>query len=198
MPLYVGTEVHQEIANYYEEANYPDQPIYANYISVELILSTGYGIKNPPLTSTELQSKPDIVNVPKESIYEIRAVVESYGNAVSDLTFYLNAFHKAGVTQLQPGPSDAVGTAGIVPAPGGYAVFASPAPGVILYRWFRRGNFAPRSGDQCNLGRGCHLMADTAQRSDVRGAQVLITQNAQGMIGQGAQAVVTAKVHSQA
>ena len=43
---------------------------------------------------------------------------------------------------------------------------------------------------------GCHLMADTAQRSDVQRARAVITQGAQGLIGQRAQAGMTANVHS--
>src|SRR6185437_7441077 len=74
------------------------------------------------------------------TLYEIKPY-RSYDDAVTQLNKYLTAFRMAHV-RVTAGPSDAPGATGIVSAPGGYAAFASPAPGIILYRKFN-GTFNP-------------------------------------------------------
>jgi hypothetical protein len=44
---------------------------------------------------------------------------------------------------MAAGPQTAAGTAGVVPAPGGYYMYESPLPGVILYQ-YRRGQYQPQ------------------------------------------------------
>ena len=141
---YIGTEVHKAVADYYRAANPGDNPIFTNYNPVRTILRDGYHIAAPPLTNNELADKPDIVNVPRNWLYEIKPTTAAVA-AVSDLAYYLGLLHRGGATDLRPGPSSGSGTAGIVPAPGGYAVFGSPAPGVILYQKFN-GDFQPKKG----------------------------------------------------
>ena len=150
--LYQGFDAHRAIARSYTAANPYDVPMYTNYFPVKTILRDGYSITNTTLSQDQLDSKPDIVNVARNWIYEIKSV-RQYGAAVLDLTRYLNAFHAAGeptgnrVVDMSLGPSNGMGTAGVAPAPGGYFVFGSIAPGVILYEQFD-GTFEPKPGQQ--------------------------------------------------
>ncbi len=80
------------------------------------------------------KQRPDIYNITSGAVYEIKSVNDS-ASAAPDRTSALYALKAAGL-KATPGSSSDIGTYGVVEAPGGYAVFFSPAPGVILYQKF--------------------------------------------------------------
>jgi hypothetical protein len=61
--------------------------------------------------------------------------------AIGKAETYTAIFWSVGVP-MELGPSDDPGTAGVIPAPGGYFQFWSPTAGVILYR-YKRGDYVP-------------------------------------------------------
>ena len=68
-------------------------------------------------------------------MYEIKPW-HSVAVAETEALFYADALTLAGI-DTTPGPVGAPGTAGCVPAPGGWYVFEAAAPGAIGY-WYRK------------------------------------------------------------
>jgi hypothetical protein len=136
---YIGTEVHKAIALKYEQSNLGDDVI-TNYKSVGTILKKNFPGSNVAALGDKAGLKPDILNVTKRHLYEIKPETNATA-AVLERDMYVELFKLAGV-DIERGPSDAPGTSGVVQAPGGFAVYYSPVPGVILYRK-RNGDFDP-------------------------------------------------------
>jgi RHS repeat-associated protein len=134
-----GAFVHNRIAVYYANQN-SGSVVWGNTITVGRIVAY-FGGDVSALSATQRAEKPDIFDLTYRRIYEIKPYT-SYGAAVTQLNKYLASFNAAHVYMVHAGASGAPGTRGIVTAPGGYAVFASPANGVILYRLYR-GRFRP-------------------------------------------------------
>ncbi len=133
--LYVGVEAHKAIAKHYEGMHL-GQEIYNNYTSVATILRTyedmGIEVDYDNLSPKELRDKPDITNVSIHNLFEIKPWT-SGPQAAAEVTYYHQIFMKAGIP-MQLGPISDAGAKGALPVPGGYIVFYSPQPGVILYK----------------------------------------------------------------
>jgi RHS repeat-associated protein len=132
LQLYIGRIAHQEIAFAYRAAH-PTDTVFANYFPVRTILGAFPNAQLSGVNPGFAGWMPDIVNVTTGEIYEIKPVY-SAGQAFVELQIYLAIFRAAGVT-LTPGSPLAPGTAGIIPAPGGFFSFGSPMPGVITYEY---------------------------------------------------------------
>jgi hypothetical protein len=137
---YIGTEVHKEIAKNYQFEN-PADSVITNYVSISTILKERFPSADVSAVGKGTLKKPDILNVTKRHLYEIKTEASATA-AVIERDEYIEWFKLAGVA-IERGPSDAPGANGVVKAPGGYAVYYSPAPGVILYRK-RNGDFDPK------------------------------------------------------
>jgi hypothetical protein len=135
---YIGTEVHKAIAQKYEDSN-PGDKVFLNDSPISSILKFFPG-SNVSTLAEKARLKPDILNVTKRHLYEIKPETNATA-AVLERDIYVELFKLAGV-DIERGPSDAPGTSGVVQAPGGFAVYYSPVPGVILYRK-RNGDFDP-------------------------------------------------------
>ena len=134
-PYFVGTTVHNAIAAHYSNEN-PGSVVFTNNFPLSAILRYLQGSADPAALSVkQLAFKPDIYDATYRRVYEIKPY-RNFAGALVQLNLYVQAFHLAHVYMVAPGPSNAPGTSGIISAPGGYAVFASPAPGIILYRKF--------------------------------------------------------------
>lgn len=142
-PLYIGNDAHKVIAQHYQDAH-PGDTIETNHVPIRSILSLlgKYGHRPSPenLTASEGRRKPDILNLNRLHLYEIKpASMEQEARASAAL--YVGIFHKAGIT-ISLGPAMEPGTFGEIPAPGGVFVFSSPEPGVISYQ-YREGRLVP-------------------------------------------------------
>ncbi len=135
---YIGTEVHKAIAEKYVLSN-PGDKVFGNYSSLSSILEFFPG-SNIAALAEKARLKPDILNVTKRHLYEIKPETNATA-AVLERDMYVELFKLAGV-DIERGPSGAPGTSGVVQAPGGFAIYYSPVPGVILYRK-RNGDFDP-------------------------------------------------------
>jgi len=141
--LYIGIEAHNAIALVYDEAHPGDKTFY-NTIEMSTILRAAARagqVKTPDaLTEKETGLKPDITNLTKHHLYEIKPVDQrALGRA--EMKMYLAMFRAAGVPMV-PGPTDEDGTMGAFPAPDGVFLWQSPEPGVIIYR-YRKGSLVP-------------------------------------------------------
>ena len=142
-----GTLVHTAIGDYYYGFHRNDA-LFRNSKSIGKILrSAPYaGHTNPGnLRGYQLRWRPDIVNASWNDLYEIKPVTQ-YANGIDQMVNYIAAFNQAGVP-MNAGPSSDAGVSGVVAAPGGYAVFASPQPGIILYQ-LMEGDFQPQQAAQ--------------------------------------------------
>jgi hypothetical protein len=138
---YIGTEVHKQIANAYGEEN-PGDIVVKNYFPINTILEKRFpGADISRLPKDKIGLKPDILNVTKKHLYEIKPEA-SVADAVIERDVYIALFKLAGIEIFQ-GPSNAPGANGVVQAPGGHAIYYSPVPGVILYRK-KNGDFDPQ------------------------------------------------------
>jgi hypothetical protein len=137
VPYYIGDQAHRQIADFYRNANFGDQ-IFTNTTPITTILDRlKKGDSKPELSAEQLLMRPDILNSTKEHLYEIKPE-GSQALALTEATLYVTALNQAGVS-VTYGPSGVPGTEGAIEAPGGYFLFWSPVPGVILYR-YRRGS----------------------------------------------------------
>ena len=131
-PLYVGREVHAVIAREYVAAH-PSEDVFTNSISIHSILSEAPGASTNKLTEQERLLKPDITNLTRLHLYEIKSEAEAPAGAAK-LATYLSVFTAAGVP-MQAGPVTEPGTMGVLPAPGGFVLYHCRAPGLIVYRY---------------------------------------------------------------
>jgi Domain of unknown function (DUF4157) len=143
IPFYIGTEAHIAIATVYEDAHYGDQTFY-NFFEMSAILRAasrmGQVKKPDALNEKEMGLKPDIANLTKHHLYEIKPV-DSLALGRAEMKLYLGLFMAAGIP-MTPGPITEDGTQGAFPAPAGVFFFESPEPGVIVYR-YRKGSLVP-------------------------------------------------------
>lgn len=141
--FYIGSEAHIAIALVYDEAHPGDITFY-NTREMATILRSAQRmgqVKNPDeLTDKQMGLKPDITNLSKHHLYEIKPV-DQQGLGRTQMMLYLSLFNAAGVP-MTPGPTTEDGTMGAIPAPDGVFLFLSPEPGVIIYR-YRKGSLVP-------------------------------------------------------
>jgi hypothetical protein len=147
IPFYVGNEAHVAIALAYVAAHAGER-VFTNVIPFSTILGQTPGARPSAVDAANLALKPDIANITLHHLYEIKPAAQ-LAEAQAKLTLYLGIFNTAGVP-MAAGPQTAAGTAGVVPAPGGYYMYESPLPGVILYQ-YRRGQYQPQPETQPQL-----------------------------------------------
>ena len=136
IPFYIGNSAHVAIAAGYAGLHSSDAAFY-NFTPIAAILqaAAALGIPVSPIaiTAAQLGLKPDIANISKLQLYEIKPVtLQRVGRAEAAL--YILALNSAGLPIL-PGPVDEPGTAGTIPAPGGWFIYSAPEPGVITYKY---------------------------------------------------------------
>jgi len=142
---YVGTAAHTAIAGVYQAAHPADQ-VFTNTAPIVSILRLLTNLaKNPgggidALASDELARRPDIANMSRHHLYEIKPAT-AQAEAAAQARMYLSLFAKAGI-EMTLGSSAEPGTFGALPAPAGVFMFQSPEPGVITYE-YRRGRLVP-------------------------------------------------------
>jgi hypothetical protein len=147
IPFYIGNEAHKGIAQNYRAAH-PGEPIASNTTPMGTILETlrkmraseGQTVDKGALSDGELDVAPDITNLKRLHLYEIKPLAAE-AEAAAKAAMYVGLFAKAGVT-VALGPTTEPGVEGGIPAPGGVYIFSSPQPGVICYQ-YRRGKLVP-------------------------------------------------------
>lgn len=127
---YIGGEVHDRIAEYYESVH-RDDFIYKNFTSVSSILKR-QGMKDFKKIDVELlRLRPDIVNITKRHLYEIksdRCRLQGIAQLMRDKAAFM-----AAEFPIESGPINELGTFGAVSAPAGIALFRAELPGLITY-----------------------------------------------------------------
>jgi uncharacterized protein DUF4157 len=145
--LYIGTAAHTGIALNYVNAH-PGERVETNASPLKSILNAltpllaaqGQKVDANKLTDDDLGLKPDITNLTRLHLYEIKPVdAETAGAAKA--ARYISLFAKAGVA-IALGPTTEPGVKGGIPAPDGVYMFWSPQPGVIVYQ-YRKGRLVP-------------------------------------------------------
>jgi hypothetical protein len=141
---YVGTAAHNAIAAEYRAAH-PGELTFTNSTPLSTILDAmsqlaGATPNAAALTQAERAGRPDIANVARHHLYEIKPAA-AQAVAAAEARMYIAAFVKAGI-QMTLGPMGEPGTSGGLPAPAGVFMFQSPEPGVITYE-YRRGRLVP-------------------------------------------------------
>jgi hypothetical protein len=143
IPFYIGQSAHDGIAASYVSKHLADK-VEVNRTAVSTILGLlrSIGTPNNPsaVAAKDLGLEPDITNLTKLHLYEIKPQA-SEGVAATEAKIYLGLFVAAGVP-MTLGPVTEPGTAGVIPAPGGYYAFEAPQPGVIVYQ-YRKGRYEP-------------------------------------------------------
>jgi hypothetical protein len=136
IPFYIGNSAHVAIAAAYAGLHRTDAAFY-NFTPIESILQAAAALGrsvNPLLiTAAQLGLKPDIANIFRLHLYEIKPV-RLQGLGRTEALIYSAAFTAAGLPMLL-GPTSEPGTAGTIPAPGGWFVYSAPEPGVITYAY---------------------------------------------------------------
>jgi hypothetical protein len=141
---YIGNAVHKAIAQHYEGEHGSDV-VRSNFFPISSILrilrqDLGHTVNDGALGDPERDMRPDIVNLTRLHLYEIKpAATQALGAAKAALQ--VGIFGRAGIA-MQLGPTSEPGTEGGIPAPGGVCMFWSPQPGVIVYQ-YRRGRLVP-------------------------------------------------------
>lgn len=143
--LYIGNAAHGAIARYYEQAHRAQgETVLINHTPLSTILTElanmGHDPKPHALTAAERALRPDIFNLTRLYIYEIKPA-NAAAEASARASMYIGVMGSAGVS-VSLGPSGDIGTSGTLPAPGGVFIFSSPSPGIITYQ-YRRGRLVP-------------------------------------------------------
>lgn len=133
--FYVGNTAHEAIsANY--ELLHQGEKVFTNSVPISTILTAyeaqGIDIDYDRISEKELRDRPDITNGTLNHLFEIKPWTDA-GQASAKATYYNQIFLKAGVP-MQLGPMNDIATKGALEVPGGYIVFYSPMPGIILYK----------------------------------------------------------------
>jgi hypothetical protein len=147
IPFYIGNEAHKGIALNYRAAH-PGEPVASNTTPMRTVLETlrkmlaaeGQTVDKGPLSDGELGVAPDIANLKRLHLYEIKPVAAE-AEAAAKAAMYVSLFAKAGVAVML-GPTTEPGVEGGIPAPAGVYMFWSPQPGVIVYQ-YRKGRLVP-------------------------------------------------------
>ncbi len=141
--LYIGKQAHDAIAKYYAATHFGER-VYTNNSPISTLLDElkelGRSVRPARLSETEKSLRPDILNLSKLYIYEIKPTSQE-GLADARAALYIGVLRTAGVI-VSLGPAGAPGTSGQVPAPGGVFLFSSDRPGVIIYQ-YRRARLVP-------------------------------------------------------
>lgn len=142
-PLYRGNAAHDAIARYYEDKHVGER-VFRNSMPISTILAAlaeqGHQVDRSRLTKQEGDRRPDILNVTRLCLYEIKPEGAA-SSGESQAMMYISILNKAGVA-VSLGPAEDPGTSGQLPAPGGVFIFRSIRPGVIEYR-YREGKLVP-------------------------------------------------------
>lgn len=141
IPFYIGNEAHLAIALQYVAAHAGDQ-VFTNSFPIQSILAQMPGANPAGAAAADLLARPDIANVTRRQLYEIKPVAAA-ALAATQLAAYIATFAAAGMP-MAPGTAGEPGTSGVVPAPGGYYMFQCTTPGIILYQ-YRRGTYQPQT-----------------------------------------------------
>ena len=141
-----GKLAHAEISLYYASLNPYTlvDPSLITVIQALRLTKAAYNALYAKLPEELLQSlklRPDIVDLRRMQVYEIKSV-ESGPRAVPEMLDYidlLESFEIPGVSAraftFHPGSPTNPGTSGFLPSPkGGWIIFTCPAPGAIIYR----------------------------------------------------------------
>jgi hypothetical protein len=143
IPLYIGNEAHAAIGEAYRDAH-PADRVLLNHSPLSSILEVFEAMSQRTrpdvLTDEERLRRPDLTNVSRRHLYEIKPVAAQAAGA-AQARMYLSSFEKAGVA-MSLGPTGEPGTSGGLPAPGGVFLFEAPEPGVITYQ-YRKGRLVP-------------------------------------------------------
>jgi hypothetical protein len=136
IPFYIGNAAHVGIAASYAALHATDAAFY-NFSPIASILQAasalGIAVSPAALTATQLGLKPDIANLSRRHLYEIKPDrLQSLGRA--EALLYAAAFALGGLP-IALGPVSEPGTAGTIAAPGGWYIYSAPEPGVITYRY---------------------------------------------------------------
>ena len=138
MSLYIGNEAHRLIARHCRNAHEGDE-VYVNATPIQSILAklrdNGAAVTDTALTAEQMLLRPDIVNITRMHIYEIKPASAAWAGS-AQVALYTGIFARSGV-MMALGPSTEPGTSGALPAPGGVFIFGSPEPGVIVYQYRR-------------------------------------------------------------
>jgi len=141
---YIGNEAHDSIAEIYAEEHSGDV-IFYNYHPISSILGSpaaaGWSPIAKNLTRKERRMKPDIANLTKQHLYEIKPW-RRQGEAIAESQLYIALLTRAGIP-MSAGPTTEPGTRGAMPAPDGVFIFASLVPGTIVYRYYQRQSLEP-------------------------------------------------------
>ena len=144
IPFYIGNEAHRGIALEYQAAHGGDV-VRTNFFPISSVLRTlmedlGHTANTGALSDSERGLMPDIVNLSRLHLYEIKPLAaQALGAAKATLS--VGIFGRAGIA-MTLGPTTEPGTWGGLPAPGGVYMFWSPQPGVIVYQ-YRKGRLVP-------------------------------------------------------
>jgi len=139
VPFYIGITAHLGIAAYYLAAHAGDV-VFTNFTSIASILQQIGGVAGQPAPTTpvygppsptQLAGKPDIANLTRHHLYEIKPR-GSEALAASEAEWYITAFAMNGMAMVL-GPSAEPGVNGFFYDAGWYFIFESPMPGVIIY-----------------------------------------------------------------
>jgi hypothetical protein len=165
IPFYMGNQAHIGIAAQYVAAH-PGNVVFANFVPILTILQAlrrmGLNPNAGTLSTGQQGLKPDILNASLRHLYEIKP--ESAQNqALTEAQMYVGLFARAGIT-IALGSINEPGTRGLIPAPGGFYVFWSPVPGVIVYRYGRQPQPVPVPAQQPSTARQPQSNQDFMQR----------------------------------
>lgn len=134
--LYIGQEAHKGIAETYRLAH-PTDLVQDNSIPMSSLLKRlarmGHTVDAEALSKKDLGLKPDIANLSRLHLYEIKPHASQKVGAI-EARMYMGLFHQAGIG-MTLGPTNEPGTAGAIPAPNGAYIFWSPEAGVIVYKY---------------------------------------------------------------
>jgi hypothetical protein len=108
--------------------------------TLQRMLGGGAKIDKDALNEDELGLMPDITNLTRLHLYEIKPLAAQAAGAAKAATC-IGLFAKAGVA-VALGPTSEPGVKGGIPAPAGVYMFWSPQPGVIVYQ-YRKGRLVP-------------------------------------------------------
>lgn len=147
IPLYIGNAAHAGIALSYQNAHL-GETVATNTSPLKSILEAirklhgadGQKVDKSSLADDDLGLRPDITNLTRLHLYEIKPLAAQAAGAAKAAT-YVSLFAKAGVT-VALGPTTEPGVEGGIPAPAGVYMFWSPQPGVIVYQ-YRKGKLVP-------------------------------------------------------
>lgn len=143
VPLYIGNDAHKAIADHYQRLH-RGEIVRSNSVPIstllEILEAQGHQVDRSSLTEQELDRRPDILNVTRLCLYEIKPE-SAAGAGQGQAAMYISILAKAGVA-VSLGPSNDPGTSGQLPAPGGVFLFQSVRPGVIEYQ-YRHGHLVP-------------------------------------------------------